>query len=266
MPRSKRRSDDDADAPRVAGLRRLGWSRRDAVGFVVAVLATIAIVVNGLLLQAGPHPAPMFRDAIAAIQAPKDSSKESSKGPSRDAAKDPVKDALKAALPRARPPETTGRAEPRPTPEIIADIQRELARRNYYDGVVDGRYGPRTDASVRDFEQASGMKASTEPNEALLAAIKRANTKPAKAPSGLRPAAQQAHLEPAADAAAKRVLAIQRALAEYGYGQIKPTGTVDPDTKAAIERFERERRLPITGQVSDRFTRELAAVTGRPLE
>jgi len=82
----------------------------------------------------------------------------------------------------------------------------------------------------------------------------------------LRPTAQQAHLEPAADAAAKRVLAIQRALAEYGYGQIKPTGTVDPDTKAAIERFERERRLPITGQVSDRFTRELAAVTGRPLE
>jgi len=245
----------------VAGLRRLGWSRRDAVGFVVAVLATIAIVVNGLLLQAGPHPAPMFKDAIAAMQVPKESSKDNSKGASRDAAKDALK-----ALPRARPPETTGRAEPRPTPEIIADIQRELARRNYYDGVVDGRYGPRTDASVRDFEQASGMKASTEPNEALLAAIKRANTKPAKAPSGLRPAAQQAHLEPAADAAAKRVLAIQRALAEYGYGQIKPTGTVDPDTKAAIERFERERRLPITGQVSDRFTRELAAVTGRPLE
>jgi peptidoglycan hydrolase-like protein with peptidoglycan-binding domain len=261
VPRSKRRSDDDAEAPRVAGLRRLGWSRRDAVGFVVAVLATSAIVVNGLLLQAGPHPAPMFKDAIAAIQIPKDSSK----GASRDAAKDGVKDALKA-LPRARPPETTGRADSRQTPEIVADIQRELTRRGYYDGVVDGRYGPRTDAAVRDFEQASGMKASIEPNEALLASIKRANTKPAKAPSGLRPAAQQAHLEPAADAASKRVLAIQRALAEYGYGQIKPTGTVDPDTKAAIERFERERRLPITGQVSDRFTRELAAVTGRPLE
>jgi peptidoglycan hydrolase-like protein with peptidoglycan-binding domain len=254
VPRAIRSNKSGADASRFAALQRLGWSHRDAVGFIVAVLATIAIVVNGLLLQAGPHPAPMFKDAVAAILAPKETS--SSRGASKDA----------KVLPRARPPETTGRAEPRPTPEIIADIQRELARRNYYDGVVDGRYGPRTDAAVRDFEQASGMKASTEPNEALLVAIKRANTKPAKAPSALRPAAQQAHLEPAADAASKRVLAIQRALAEYGYGQIKPTGTVDADTKTAIERFERERRLPITGQISDRFTRELAAVTGRPLE
>jgi peptidoglycan hydrolase-like protein with peptidoglycan-binding domain len=59
---------------------------------------------------------------------------------------------------------------------------------------------------------------------------------------------------------------MQRALAEYGYGQIKPSGVVDAETKAAIERFERERRLPITGQVSERVTRELASVTGRPLE
>jgi peptidoglycan hydrolase-like protein with peptidoglycan-binding domain len=62
------------------------------------------------------------------------------------------------------------------------------------------------------------------------------------------------------------VLAVQRALAEFGYGQIKPTGTVNAETKAAIEKFERERKLPVTGQVSDRVTRELAAITGRPLE
>jgi peptidoglycan hydrolase-like protein with peptidoglycan-binding domain len=62
------------------------------------------------------------------------------------------------------------------------------------------------------------------------------------------------------------VIALQRALAEYGYGQIKPSGIVDPDTQAAIEKFERERKLPITGQPSDRVVRELAAMTGRPLE
>ncbi len=252
MPRSKRKS--DAGTPRFAALARLGWSRRDAVAFAVAVLATVAIVVNGVLLQAGPHPAPMFKDAIAAItaapkQAPKDGAKDTAK-----------------TLPRPRPPEATAKIEARPTPEIIADIQRELIRRGYYEGVVDGRYGPRTDAAVRDFEQASGLKASTEPSEALLAAIKRSTAKPAKAPSSLRPAVQQVRLEPNADASSKRVLAVQRALAEFGYGQIKPTGVVDADTRAAIERFERERRLPITGQVSERVARELASVTGRPLE
>jgi peptidoglycan hydrolase-like protein with peptidoglycan-binding domain len=255
VPRSKRDSDSDAEVPRFAALARLGWSRRDAVAFMVAVLATVAIVVNGLLLQAGPHPAPMFKDAIAAIAAA-----------SKPAPKDRVKDTA-TALPRPRPPEATSKVDARATSEIIADIQRELMRRGYYDGVVDGRYGARTDAAVRDFEQASGLKASTEPNEVLLAAIKRSTAKPAKAPSGMRPAAvQQARLEANADASSKRVLALQRALAEYGYGQIKPSGVIDADTKTAIERFERERRLPVTGQVSERVTRELASVTGRPLE
>jgi hypothetical protein len=63
-----------------------------------------------------------------------------------------------------------------------------------------------------------------------------------------------------------RVVAMQRALTEFGYGQIDPTGVVDPETQVAIEKFERQRKLPITGQVSDRVARELAALTGRPLE
>jgi hypothetical protein len=34
----------------------------------------------------------------------------------------------------------------------------------------------------------------------------------------------------------------------------------------AIEKFERDRKLPVTGQISDRFVRELSSMTGRPLE
>jgi len=69
---------------------------------------------------------------------------------------------------------------------------------------------------------------------------------------------------PAADSS--RVAAVQRALTEYGYGQIKPTGTIGADTQAAIQRFERERKMPITGQMSDRLVRELALATGRPIQ
>ena len=69
-----------------------------------------------------------------------------------------------------------------------------------------------------------------------------------------------------ASPAARRVAAVQRALTEYGYGQLKPTGSVGPDTQAAISKFERERRMPVTGQVSDRLVRELAAMIGHPID
>jgi peptidoglycan hydrolase-like protein with peptidoglycan-binding domain len=59
---------------------------------------------------------------------------------------------------------------------------------------------------------------------------------------------------------------VQRALTEYGYGQLKPSGTMGSDTQAAIQKFERERRMPVTGQVSDRLVRELAVVIGHPID
>jgi hypothetical protein len=63
-----------------------------------------------------------------------------------------------------------------------------------------------------------------------------------------------------------RVAAVQRALTDYGYGQLKPTGVVGADTQAAIQKFEKARRLPVTGQVSDRLVRELVAMIGHPIE
>ena len=67
-------------------------------------------------------------------------------------------------------------------------------------------------------------------------------------------------------AASRRVAAVQRALTEYGYGQLKPTGIIGSDTQAAIQKFERERKMPATGQVSDRLVHELTTVIGRPIE
>jgi peptidoglycan hydrolase-like protein with peptidoglycan-binding domain len=71
---------------------------------------------------------------------------------------------------------------------------------------------------------------------------------------------------PAAPSSSARVAAVQRALTDYGYGQIKPTGTIGADTQAAIQRFERERKMPITGQMSERLVRELGIATGKPIQ
>ena len=64
----------------------------------------------------------------------------------------------------------------------------------------------------------------------------------------------------------RRIAAVQRALTEYGYGQLRPTGTIGSDTQAAIQKFERERKIPVTGQMSDRLVRELTAMTGKPID
>jgi Putative peptidoglycan binding domain len=76
------------------------------------------------------------------------------------------------------------------------------------------------------------------------------------------------HNDPIADLIdpSPRIAAVQRALSQYGYGQIKPTGVLDDATAAAIEKFERGHKLPVTGRISDRLVSDLAAMVGHPLD
>jgi len=208
---------------------------REFVGIVMATAAAFAIFINALFLQRGPHPAPIFSTRA------------------------PVTDAAPVALPRPAEPATAARSQA----QIVDDIQRELRRKGFYDGAVDGIWGAKTDMAARDFVQAAGLKLSAEANENLLHAIVTSN---ARAQTGRAAAPPRNDPIAALIAPTKPVLAIQRALADFGYGQIKPTGVYDPETKAAIEKFERDRRLPVTGLISDRLVRELSAMTGRPLE
>ncbi len=66
--------------------------------------------------------------------------------------------------------------------------------------------------------------------------------------------------------APSRVIAVQRVLSEFGYGQIRPSGVVDEPTRVAIEKFESDHKLPVTGRLSDHLLSELGAMTGRPIE
>lgn len=236
-------------------LRRCARRPADCAGMLLAAAATITIVVNALYLQKGPHPAPILKPDFQRISAFETTGSL-------------------VAVPRPRPAELSADsapkeadAGPRPRAQLIADIQQELAKRGFYDAAIDGVYGPKMDAAIRDFEQAAGLKSSGEPTEALLRAVARSAIKAPERSS--RPAPATAPRPPAPIGGAvppARVAAAQRALADFGYGQLKPTGVFDESTKTAIEKFERERKLPVTGQLSARVTRELAAVTGRPLE
>lgn len=63
-----------------------------------------------------------------------------------------------------------------------------------------------------------------------------------------------------------RIAAVQRALAEFGYGQVKASGILDDTTSAAIVKFERDHNLPNSGRVSDRLIKELTAMVGHSID
>jgi len=63
-----------------------------------------------------------------------------------------------------------------------------------------------------------------------------------------------------------RIIAVQHVLSAFGYGQIRPSGVLDEPTTAAIERFESDHKLPVTGRLSDRLLKELANMIGHPVE
>ncbi|HEY7230706.1 MAG TPA: peptidoglycan-binding domain-containing protein [Pseudolabrys sp.] len=204
----------------------------------MSTVAVFAIAINALFLQKGPHPAPIFATRPLLH---------------REAALPPRLSSIPGSL--ASDMAAQGRLQ------LVANIQRELARKGFYDGPTDGIWGSKTDAAVRDFIQTSGSKVNPEANENLLRAVTTYTARPA-------PASTAVSSDPIAKliAPSKRMVAVQRALADFGYGQIKATGVYDPETRSAIEKFERDHHLPVTGQMSDRLLRELAAMTGRPLE
>ena len=91
-------------------------------------------------------------------------------------------------------------------------------------------------------------------------------TTPTPAPSAVAVARPPALIPAQQSPAARRLAGVQRALSEYGYGNLKITGTMSGETQSAIQTFERQRKMPVTGQVSDRLLRELAAAIGHPVE
>jgi len=153
--------------------------------------------------------------------------------------------AVVSPLPRPRPVELA--SEP---PEIRPVEVRGADPRHLEIKSAD----PRGDSKNPDPLSNLVVKSTGAPNAALATAPANVARPPAPIPAT------------AQSAGARRVAAVQRALTQYGYGQLKATGAVGSDTQAAITKFERDRKLPVTGQMSDRLVKELTAMIGHPID
>jgi len=141
--------------------------------------------------------------------------------------------------------------------DLIQNIQRELSVRGYYNGAVDGLRGPRMDQAIRDFQKGKSSN-TLEPSDELLHQIKRMPVK------GEITGSINAPVD--GERKSLRILSLQRALSRLGYGPVRVTGAFGPDTKDAIERFERDWMMPVTGLMSDNLFTKLAAVNGAPID
>jgi Putative peptidoglycan binding domain len=160
----------------------------------------------------------------------------------------PVVAAPAAALAPANP-------LPRPRP-VEADLQPSEPKSAESRSAESKSVEPKLADPMANLVKATGMPAVPPPAAAPATAVARP---PAPIPAPTR-------TDTLANSGARRVAAVQRALTEYGYGQLKPTGAVGSDTQAAISKFERERKMPITGQMSDRLVHELSAMIGQPID
>ena len=243
VPRHPRRR------PRKSGRTRRFTPLRvaDLVALAVAAGATLLVVLNATALQGARHPAPLFVKPQAAAPAP------AVKRAAPVVPSTPLLDPSPAVTPVPQPRPAV--APSRSRTDLVHDLQRELAARGFYDGAVDGDLSPRTSQAIRAFEQAQGIRVAGEANEVVLAQIRGAAPK-SEITGSIRPQ----------ETKPGRIIGVQRALATYGYGPVRINGRRDAETRAAVERFEKSRELPVTGEVSERLVRELAAFTGTPLE
>jgi hypothetical protein len=232
MPRRRRGAKAvaiEADEERGLAMRILLHSPKDMLAGALAIAAIGAILTNALFLQAGRHPSPMFGSVVTLP-------------PSAPA----------VVLPRPRPVELAARpAEPSLFEPKAIEIRSGEPRVSEPKATEPKAPEP----TAADPKAADPMTSLVAKSTAAPVAAAPANVMRPPAPI---PAAQAA--------GARRVASVQRALTEYGYGQLKPTGAVGADTQAAIAKFERDRKIPVTGQMSDRLVRELATVIGHPID
>lgn len=196
--------------------------------------AAITIIVNGVYLQHGPHPAPIF--AIKPL--PVAPSRESVGSVQRQhAIQHGV--AQHDLAPAPAHPVMVEPARPRPT----AVPSPALAHKDPIAELLAGH-------SV----QSSPQPHAPPPlHHAALPAVPPVPPVPIPAPS-------RSLVQPS-----RQVLAVQRALSDFGYGQLKPTGLMDEETRAALKQFQGTHNLPATGELNDQVKRELADMVGHDL-
>jgi Putative peptidoglycan binding domain len=199
------------------------------------LIAGVMIGINALMLQTSRHPAPWGASGHAGASG--------QNGPMSGPAL-----SLASPLPPSRPVDLS--ATPQPALNMAPTVARTASR----EPVRESSEHP-----ARSNYAATGLPAAPVPPALVKSAAKDA---PRDAIADLLRAGDPA----AAEAPARPLATAQRALMKLGYGLPKADGVNGAATRTAIEKFEKDRHLPVTGELNARTRRELASASGLKLD
>lgn len=222
-----------------------------SAGALCSILVMVAIFTNAIWFQTQKHPAPLFstRSVPANLEAPV-----------KTASVKPAK-----TTPEARPAVTDEASK-----ELLREIQTALSVRGYYDGKLDGVYGSRTRKAIDGFQTDTGLEVDGEPSVRLLTHILMSpSSRPVEVPVPKTIAASSQKVKVTTvkletvqtpEMTSGIVAKIQSGLKAYGYEDLKVDGKMGQQTATAIQRFQLDYGMKITGEPSSKVLEKLQEI------
>ena len=140
---------------------------------------------------------------------------------------------------------------------VVEAVQRELAAAGYYKGIVDGVIGRKTRQAISAYQQSVGLEPDGRPSADLAEHIRFTRE---VAEASLFTGTIEASPDAEKRATVRRV---QTGLAELAYSPGEISGELTSQTRDAIMAFQRDRKLPQTGEISDALLAELSKMSGQ---
>ena len=144
---------------------------------------------------------------------------------------------------------------------MVETVQRELAVSGLYSGKVDGVSGQRTKIAIVAYQRANGLDESGVASPELVEHIRytRQITDALNMPDARSAKGQRLVPQRPVDT----VTRVQVGLAELGYEPGAINGQLGQETRNAILRFEHDRGIAPTGDISPTLIAELEKMSGR---
>lgn len=231
-------------------------------GATLSLVVISSIFVNAAFYQPGKHPSPLFstRNVNTQMQVNVPRTKIASNSGTQTES---------GSQKRSRKSNTL--SLPEKSEELLREVQTALSVRGYYTGKLDGVYGSRTKKAITSFQSDHSLEQNGSASVRLLTQIlMSASASPeevpvpkqkelAHRPSKVKTIQVSRAVEPETPSDGL-VARIQSGLRNYGYDDLKVDGKMGQQTATAIQRFQLDYGMKITGEPSKQVLKKLSDI------